>query len=242
VSKTGQPTQPEEAFRHVIRHRSMLMAYVRAIVRDPELAEDSLGDVSLVIAREWSRYGQSRPVGPWARGVARNVALSNLRKRGRRPVLLDADVLEAVAVELDSHAERGEAEKRKEALHHCVEGLSDFNRQLVQLRYSEKGLDTIKPKQWLSEVSLGTIDRLGSITKQGGARPRFILGQVILHVLRRDAQMRMWYGRIKRRRGSKIARVAVMRRLATVIWQMVKHHEPYVTGGPPRRKLPAKAA
>jgi len=137
VSRTGQSTQPEEAFRHVIRHRAMLMAYVRAIVRDPELAEDTLGDVSVVIAREWSRYDQSKPFEPWARGVARNVALSNLRKRGRRPMLLDADVLEAVAVELDSHTERGEAEKRKEALTHCVEGLSDFNRHLVQLRYSE---------------------------------------------------------------------------------------------------------
>ncbi len=82
-------------------------------------------------------------------------------------------------------------------------------------------------------------DRLGSITKQGSATARFILGQVVLHVLRRDAWMRAWYGRIKRRRGSKIARVAVMRRLATIIWHMVKHNEPYAMGGPPRKKLDA---
>ena len=56
---------------------------------------------------------------------------------------------------------------------------------------------------------------------------RFILGQLVLHVLRRDRWMKAWYGRIKKRRGSKIARVAVMRRLATIIWQMVKHNEPY---------------
>ena len=30
-------------------------------------------------------------------------------------------------------------------------------------------------------------DRLGSITKQGSATARFILGQMVLHVLRRDA-------------------------------------------------------
>jgi transposase len=85
-------------------------------------------------------------------------------------------------------------------------------------------------------------DRLGSITKQGSAMARFILGQLVLHVLRRDAWMKTWYGRIKRRRGSKIARVAVMRRLATIVWHMVKHNEPYVIGGPPRRKLQAQAA
>ena len=85
-------------------------------------------------------------------------------------------------------------------------------------------------------------DRLGSITKQGSAMARFILGQMVLHVLRRDGRMKAWYSRIKRRRRSKIARVAVMRRLATIIWHMVKHNEPYAVGGPPQRKLSAKAA
>lgn len=85
-------------------------------------------------------------------------------------------------------------------------------------------------------------DRLGSITKQGSGMARFILGQLVLHVLRRDPWMKAWYGRIKKRRGSKIARVAVMRRLATIIWQMVKHHEPYTIGGPPGRKLKVQAA
>jgi transposase len=70
-------------------------------------------------------------------------------------------------------------------------------------------------------------DRLGSITKQGSALVRFILGQLVLHVLKHDGRMRAWYQRIKRRRGAKIARVAVMRRLATVLWHMVKHQQPY---------------
>jgi transposase len=77
-------------------------------------------------------------------------------------------------------------------------------------------------------------DRLGSITKQGSAIARFILGQMVLHVLRRDASIKAWYAKIKRRRGSKIARVAVMRRLATILWHMIKNNEPYVFGGPPR--------
>jgi len=83
-------------------------------------------------------------------------------------------------------------------------------------------------------------DRLGSITKQGSATARFILGQLVLHVLRKDAWMRAWYARIKKRRGSKIARVAVMRRLATILWHMVKYNVPYMVGGPPRQKLPGK--
>ena len=49
----------------------------------------------------------------------------------------------------------------------------------------------------------------------------------MLHVLKHDGRMRSWYQRIKRRRGAKIARVAVMRRLATILWHMVKHQQPY---------------
>ena len=79
-------------------------------------------------------------------------------------------------------------------------------------------------------------DRLGSITKQGSAMVRFILGQWVRHVLRKDPAMKAWYKRIKQRRGSKIARVAVMRRLATIIWQMIKDDRPYQIGGPPKQE------
>ena len=75
-----------------------------------------------------------------------------------------------------------------------------------------------------------TTDRLGSITKQGSKIARFILGQLVLHALKRDGRMRVWYKRIKHRRGSKIARVAVMRRLTTIFWHMVKHNQPYQYG------------
>ena len=69
--------------------------------------------------------------------------------------------------------------------------------------------------------------RLGSITKQGSPLARFLLGQLVLHVLRKDRMMKAWYARIKRRRGAKIARVAVMRRLATILWHMLRHNKPY---------------
>jgi len=74
-------------------------------------------------------------------------------------------------------------------------------------------------------------DRLGSITKQGSGLARFYLSQMVLHVLRKDHVLKQWYRKIKSRRGAKIARVAVMRRLATILWQMARRQEPYVVGG-----------
>jgi transposase len=77
-----------------------------------------------------------------------------------------------------------------------------------------------------------TKQRLGSITKAGSQLARRLLGNLVLHLLRKDAWMRSWYQKVKARRGSKIARVAVMRRLSTIIRRMVKHNEPYCCGGP----------
>ena len=69
--------------------------------------------------------------------------------------------------------------------------------------------------------------RLGSITKAGSGMARWLLAQVTHKVLRKDAPLREWFKRIKRRRGSNIARVAVMRKLATIIWHMLKHRKTY---------------
>ena len=69
--------------------------------------------------------------------------------------------------------------------------------------------------------------RLGSITKRGSKMVRYLLNQAVIKVLRFDGAMRTWFKRIKKRRGAKIARVAVMRRLATILWHMLKKKQKY---------------
>jgi len=69
--------------------------------------------------------------------------------------------------------------------------------------------------------------RLGSITKRGSKMVRYLLNQAVIKVLRFDGAMRTWFKRIKKRRGSKIARVAVMRRLVTIFWHMLKKKQRY---------------
>jgi transposase len=69
--------------------------------------------------------------------------------------------------------------------------------------------------------------RLGSITKAGSTTARWLLAQLVHKVLRKDARLREWFKRIKRRRGATIARVAVMRKLATIIWHMLSKRKTY---------------
>ena len=69
--------------------------------------------------------------------------------------------------------------------------------------------------------------RLGSITKAGSSMARWLLAQMTVNVLRRDARLREWFKRLKRRRGASIARVAVMRKLATIIWHMLRKRKSF---------------
>ncbi len=69
--------------------------------------------------------------------------------------------------------------------------------------------------------------RLGSITKAGSSMARWLLAQVAYQALRQDKHLREWFKRIKRRRGASIARVAVMRKLATIIWHMLSQGKTY---------------
>jgi len=69
--------------------------------------------------------------------------------------------------------------------------------------------------------------RLGSITKAGSSMARWLLAQVAHQALRKDRRLREWFKRIKRRRGASIARVAVMRRLATIVWHMLTQRKTY---------------
>jgi transposase len=83
--------------------------------------------------------------------------------------------------------------------------------------------------------------RLGSITKCGSKIVRHVLSQAVVKVLRYDGIMRAWFKPIKKRRGAKIARVAVMRRLATILWHMLKRKQRYRYESPIQRHGEAAA-
>jgi transposase len=67
----------------------------------------------------------------------------------------------------------------------------------------------------------------GRITKLGSKMARWLLAQVVFQVLRRDPVMRRWYKPIRARRGSGIARTAVMRRMAVIIRNMLVEKQTY---------------
>lgn len=82
-----------------------------------------------------------------------------------------------------------------------------------------------------SEMSSGEKQRKGHITKAGNTRLRYLLIQVAVSILRlrspRTAVLRDWAERIAARRGKKIAVVALARRMAGILYAMIRDRKVY---------------
>jgi len=72
-----------------------------------------------------------------------------------------------------------------------------------------------------------TTGRLGNITKNGHPNVRYLLGQVVFHLVKKDRTIRDVHRRLRKRRGPKTAMVAIMRRIACRIWHMLQTGEAY---------------
>ncbi len=129
----GTPVGTEEAARRLLQHRRVLYAYVLAIVRDPQMAEDLFQEVSIVILRRWEEFGSVRDFWALAREIARRQALAALRQAGRSPTLLSPEALDAVDRGFETVA--GEAGAREDALRQCLRALPELWQKILKLRY-----------------------------------------------------------------------------------------------------------
>ncbi len=87
----GIPVGTEEASRRLLQHRRLLYAYILAIVRDAQMAEDLFQEVSIVILRRWEELGSVRDFWALARAIARRQALAAIRQAGRNPTLVSPE-------------------------------------------------------------------------------------------------------------------------------------------------------
>ena len=98
------------------------------------------------------------------------------------------------------------------------------------------------------EYSSGHTQRRGPITKAGHSRTRWLLIQAAVSILRRDLpaaeELRTWALRIAARRGKHVAVVALARRLAGILYALLRDgsvFEPQRVP-PPRPTAPALMA
>lgn len=166
------------------------------------------------------------------------VALDPWAERRRQELLQLLDGLDPSLAELD-RAVAKEAEKNPAAL--CLmeqPGVGPVTALMFVLTVGpvERFQTSKQVVSYLGlnprESSSGGRQRLGSISKQGNSMTRFLLVEAAQTAVRYDEELRRDYQRLKFRRGSAVAKVAVARKLAVrLYWKLRKR----LSAAPPAR-------
>jgi len=207
------PSTEERDVRQLLRHRYKLVC-LRTSLKN-QLHAMAMGHGICRKKKLWTAVGrkelQGLSLGPWA--------------SRRRQQLLDLlDQLEPVLEELD-RAVIQEAEKRPAAVRLITQpGVGPVTALAFVLTIGpvERFQKSRKLVSYLglnpSEESSGGRQRLGAISKQGNSMLRFLLVEAAQTASIYDPELRRDYQRLKFRRGSGVAKVAIARKLAVRLY------------------------
>ena len=132
-----------------------LRSYIFALVHDMAEAEDILQEVSTVLWRDLARYNPALPFVNWAVGIARNHINNWRRSRARSRTVL-VPTVEAKLADTFSDLQ-AELEHRRRALRECVEKVTPWARELLDLRYEREY--TLSKIAQLKQTTLNAINK-----------------------------------------------------------------------------------
>lgn len=121
------------------QYRPMVVAYLRSLVNDAELAEDLAQETILAAYQSFDKFERGGNFGSWLRGIARNKALQNRRTESRRRIIADSEIIagmESVYSAFDGATPESPTWlHRIERIRSCVQKLSEKLREAMVLVY-----------------------------------------------------------------------------------------------------------
>jgi RNA polymerase sigma-70 factor (ECF subfamily) len=122
------------------RHSVRVFRFVLRLTRNETLAEDLVNEVFLDVWRQAGRFEARSQVSTWILAIARNKAMSAMRRRPEEE--LNEDALALVADPSDDPGEILEKVERSDILRRCLEQLSPAHREIIDLvYYHEKSVE-----------------------------------------------------------------------------------------------------
>lgn len=144
-----------------------LIAYIRAIVGDPDLTEDIFQEVTVIVLGKAAEYDPQFDLQSWCRGIARNVIKRERSKSRRLAAFEDDQLLTLVDKAFEENREQELVDSRSSLLRQCMQKLSPNNRELLGLRYVS-GLKLRQVAEKLSRSELSVQVALSRVRKALG--------------------------------------------------------------------------
>lgn len=124
----------EEIIRSLLTDRPKLMAYIRAIVLNAEVAADIHQDVVVAALEKIDTISDRQHLMAWARSVAKTKAIDYLRRRQRQPQHVAPAILDLLESKWESEWQ-SDSSAISDALRNCVKELSPRAKKIVDLRF-----------------------------------------------------------------------------------------------------------
>ena len=145
-------------FQILIRENSdMLVAYLRAGVRDLHAVDDLYQETVLTAWRKLDSYDRDKPIGPWLRGIAGRLMLAHYRKTNKAAQPLDEKTLDWLNDRFAAiHSMPGDTLHEKlAALRECIDALPEAYQRPITMRFNEeRGLSEIETALNLAKETL----------------------------------------------------------------------------------------
>ena len=125
-----------EIVRILLSQRIRLSATMWAVVRDTHATEDLFQELVIRAMDERARFTSAEELVGWARISARHRAIDYVRIRSGRSRILEENVLELLAKQLESQPDEL-LELRLDAMRDCVSQLPAHSKELVSMRYQQ---------------------------------------------------------------------------------------------------------
>jgi RNA polymerase sigma-70 factor (ECF subfamily) len=124
------------------RHHVKVYRFALRFVRDESTAEDMVSEVFMDVWRQAERFERRSQVATWLLAIARNKALSTLRRRSNEQ--LDEEVAEFIEDPSDNPEVTMQKQERSEILRSCLEQLSAAHREIIDLvYYHERSIEEV---------------------------------------------------------------------------------------------------
>jgi len=115
------------------RHQTRIFRFILRFVRNEAIAEELCNEVFLEVWRKAGSYRGQSAATTWLMSIARNKALSLLRKRSDEE--LDDDYAEALADDGDTPDVDVAKQDKAEIMRRCIDKLSAQHKEIIDLVY-----------------------------------------------------------------------------------------------------------
>jgi RNA polymerase sigma-70 factor (ECF subfamily) len=124
------------------RYKVRIYRFLLRFIADNSAAEDLVSEVFLDVWRQAAGFQGRSQVGTWLLAIARNKALSTLRRRSTEE--LDEDAAAAVEDPGNNPEVTMQNRQQSEILRNCLTNLSPAHREVIDLvYYHEKSIDEV---------------------------------------------------------------------------------------------------